>query len=353
MPPSVPMRARYHPCGEAASEKRPPAPTHVIRQRRDCQRRRSRRPCVTATTDRPREQIAIYTTYGKRGTRAFRMSSSATGYCSERPRDTAPGQHGRRGGIRTRGRCFAPRTTGRPRRCRHGRPCGERAVGPPPSAAVLFDLVEGLLPGLTRVVTKAGRPHFRSADSRPATKACHDAGEVCRAAWLTRGEHREPGCDPQPMPNVHNAKPRCRLSRPNAKAQLRARSARSEAQDTRAEQGTTGCARARQLQRHVRRRSRRDYAPSPAPAKLGVERSNDHELACAARRMTTHEMKPAGTHNTDPNSLRHRLCAWRGAIRFPLDERPVAVIELVPSDDVKGRGRIIKCRPVSVITIGV
>lgn len=86
--------------------------------------------------------------------------------------------------------------------------------------------------------------------------------------------------------------------------------------------------RPRQLQRHVRRRSRRDYAPSPAPAKLGVERSNDHELACAARRMTTHETKPAGTHNTDPNSLRHRLCAWRGAIRFPFDERPVAVIEL-------------------------
>jgi hypothetical protein len=152
MPPSVPMRARYHPRGEAASENRPPAPTHVICRRRDCQRRRSRRPCITAMTDRPRERIAIYTTYGKRGTRAFRMSSSATGYCSERPRDTAPGQHGRRGGIRTRGRCFAPRTTGRPRRCRHGRPCGERAAGPPPSAAVLFDLVEGLLPGLTRVV---------------------------------------------------------------------------------------------------------------------------------------------------------------------------------------------------------
>src|SRR5574338_836377 len=63
--PKVELRAKYHQCGEAASLDRPAAPTHVIRQRRDCHRRGSRRPCITAMTDGPREWITKYTTYGK------------------------------------------------------------------------------------------------------------------------------------------------------------------------------------------------------------------------------------------------------------------------------------------------
>src|SRR5574338_588070 len=77
--PKVELRAKYHHRGEAASTDRPTVPTDVIRQRRDCQRRGCRRPCMTAITERPREWRTKYTTYGNRGRTAFRMSSSATG----------------------------------------------------------------------------------------------------------------------------------------------------------------------------------------------------------------------------------------------------------------------------------
>jgi len=89
----------------------------------------------------------------------------------------------------------------------------------------------------------------------------------------------------------------------------------------RAEQGTTGCAPAPVSCGDTLGGGRAVTTPKPRhPAKLGVERSNDHQLACAARRMSNHEITPAGTDDTDPKGLRHRLCAWRGAIRFPLDE---------------------------------